>query len=87
MASNEATHLHGSLQEADEAARRLCAATERVGITLPSLRSEWPACNGAAMVELGRVSAATALRLAQALNCLPAAREERSMGPEAEGEE
>lgn len=65
-----------SLREADEAANRLRDATERLGITLPSLRSDWPACTGAALVDLGRVPAPTALRLAQALNCLPAARGE-----------
>lgn len=67
------------LREADEAAQKLQEATERVGITLPSLRSDWPACTGAALVDLGRISVSTALRLAQSLDCLPAARTERGL--------
>jgi hypothetical protein len=54
----------GPLAEADEAAAELADALGDIGIVLPSLRGDWPAANGGALVQLGAAPTDTVRRLA-----------------------
>jgi hypothetical protein len=54
----------GPLAQGAEAAADLADALGTIGIVLPSLRGDWPAMNGGALVQLGGAPPETVRQLA-----------------------